>query len=227
MRFLDHAHLVVLGLLSLGITAYAQDCTQDTDCGRNQCCLGPIGDLSFCSPLNSTQYVYSAAAAKHCWGGRHRTSGRGPGSVIDPECSEECLASSRLAVIVKGSSYVGTWPIFRCVELWTGTDGFAGLGKVVRRAGSVYEGCDSTGQRVSKCMHNCTAAPRTLRVPWACAALQAARSDSESPPPGVDGADTTEQVGNGQGVSACTFNGDLVLSRIAVIVRESESSYVA
>ncbi|KAJ7803528.1 hypothetical protein B0H14DRAFT_3487240 [Mycena olivaceomarginata] len=38
MRFLAHAHLVALGLLSLGITAYAQQCSQDTDCADNECC---------------------------------------------------------------------------------------------------------------------------------------------------------------------------------------------
>jgi hypothetical protein len=39
MRFLANAHLVVLGLLSLGITAYAQRvCEGDFICDRNQCC---------------------------------------------------------------------------------------------------------------------------------------------------------------------------------------------
>ncbi|KAJ7857340.1 hypothetical protein B0H14DRAFT_2578475 [Mycena olivaceomarginata] len=38
MRFLAHAHLAVLGLLSLGITAYAQQCTTNRGCGPNLCC---------------------------------------------------------------------------------------------------------------------------------------------------------------------------------------------
>ncbi|KAJ7803531.1 hypothetical protein B0H14DRAFT_3487241 [Mycena olivaceomarginata] len=39
MRFLAHAHLVALGLLSLGITAYAQEhCRTSLDCGPNECC---------------------------------------------------------------------------------------------------------------------------------------------------------------------------------------------
>ncbi|KAJ7857337.1 hypothetical protein B0H14DRAFT_3135873 [Mycena olivaceomarginata] len=39
MRFLANAHLVVLGLLSLGITAYAQEhCRTSLDCGPNECC---------------------------------------------------------------------------------------------------------------------------------------------------------------------------------------------
>jgi hypothetical protein len=57
MRFLAHAHLVVLGLLSLGITAYAQECSQDTDCGRNQCCLGVRS-------LDSLEYTTTADILK-------------------------------------------------------------------------------------------------------------------------------------------------------------------
>ncbi|KAJ7336203.1 hypothetical protein DFH08DRAFT_813436 [Mycena albidolilacea] len=46
MRFLAHAHLVVLGLLSLGITAYGQEhCGTDADCALNECCA-EISDLS-------------------------------------------------------------------------------------------------------------------------------------------------------------------------------------
>jgi hypothetical protein len=39
MRFLANAHLVVLGLLSLGITAYAQQtCIRNENCGPDRCC---------------------------------------------------------------------------------------------------------------------------------------------------------------------------------------------
>ncbi|KAJ7735566.1 hypothetical protein B0H14DRAFT_3516812 [Mycena olivaceomarginata] len=52
MRFLAHAHLVALGLLSLGITAYAQQCSQDTDCADNECCGlgGMMSGVLRCTP---------------------------------------------------------------------------------------------------------------------------------------------------------------------------------
>ncbi|KAJ7336207.1 hypothetical protein DFH08DRAFT_965102 [Mycena albidolilacea] len=49
MRFLANAHLVVLGLLSLGITAYAQTCHGDRDCEPNERCVA-IGPLRVCGP---------------------------------------------------------------------------------------------------------------------------------------------------------------------------------
>ncbi|KAJ7336216.1 hypothetical protein DFH08DRAFT_965113 [Mycena albidolilacea] len=52
MRFLAPAHLVVLGLLSLGITAYAQSCSENVDCGRNHCCLRTVV-LGVCIPLSA------------------------------------------------------------------------------------------------------------------------------------------------------------------------------
>ncbi|KAJ7336213.1 hypothetical protein DFH08DRAFT_813446 [Mycena albidolilacea] len=51
MRFLAQVHpLVVFGMLSLGITPYAQSCSQNVDCDPNHCCLsGRLG--ARCIPL--------------------------------------------------------------------------------------------------------------------------------------------------------------------------------
>ncbi|KAJ7735574.1 hypothetical protein B0H14DRAFT_3516823 [Mycena olivaceomarginata] len=65
MRFLANAHLVVLGLLSLGITAYAQEhCRTSLDCGPNECCNTTRSPIfaGTCRPLSVEGPIVDVAA---------------------------------------------------------------------------------------------------------------------------------------------------------------------
>jgi hypothetical protein len=61
MRFLAQVHpLVVLGLLSLGITAYAQACSSHDDYVnnvQNPCCIGAVRSLDSLEHTTTADYL--------------------------------------------------------------------------------------------------------------------------------------------------------------------------